>query len=599
MKKIIIIIAVLSLVGLCTAQLPLSMRNIASDGIFASDWDYIYDPVDLSKSSQMFFFTNLADFCYRYDNLLTDTNEESKTRILEELPLGVAINNPLVSNLRHSLFIRFRHNLTPDDMTGEKESYTTEYSSGAGNPFIYDTKVISYEKVKDYDDDCSNFDLIWNNSFRLSDKVIGLRYSSFHRNEKFYDADGWLGLDVFDPHMIIDYVHTGETSFENYIEYYDYASNQMYFRVDEKGDFEKEISDNQKELMASVELENDFLVSESIMRFDLGLRTHEDISRNITDEYSASFYQLDEDSLSYEGDLSDCYLVKQSYNQQHYYIAAELKKYLGNSFEEELDFYEFGLSCGYLSGDSKNNSLTHRVWQRTHEDYFPEDNITYSDDRNQEVNEAGDFSGFDLNSHFRFNLVLNKYACFGMGCFVKYNYLKHDLDYEADFENIHTTLLGSEFDEEFDTISTETEYLLAEKESIDQTTEMRLPIALEFKIDDDDLSDNDAFSMRNFVYRLSSTFIYNYQNDEDSYNDIVHEPYFIIVEYGTGEVEEDHDSDNVLSSKKTIRKTAISRKLFSAGIGYRHSDNVNIDFAVSYDSEAEDFFFGLSFTVKK
>jgi hypothetical protein len=116
---------------------------------------------------------------------------------------------------------------------------------------------------------------------------------------------------------------------------------------------------------------------------------------------------------------------------------------------------------------------------------------------------------------------------------------------------------------------------------------------------DSDLSLNDGFGLRNFVFRLGSTFILNSENIEDTYNVVENLPNYMITEYGDGSINEEHDSENTFTSEKTITKRTESAKRFSAGIGYKHSQNVSIDLGAYYDYDTEDYSFGIAFTLNK
>jgi hypothetical protein len=282
----------------------------------------------------------------------------------------------------------------------------------------------------------------------------------------------------------------------------------------------------------------------------------------------------------------------------HIFVGAQIKKELADNLNFNNNFHEFALQAGYISGESNNNYLNTQFWQRQHEAYFPEDADLFKSEFHNEINEKGDFAGINIKSNYRFNLELNRFASFGMGCWLDYDKIVFDLDYENSLEDIYTVKQGVEFDQVNDYITTETEHIYAEKQSISATSQLRLPIALEFRIADDDISSNDPFSLRNFVYRLSSTFFYNYSQLEDTYNTITSEPNMIIIEHGNGFVEEEHDTQSILTADKKITKRSSSRKQFAAGIGYRHSGNVSIDLAVIYDYPTDDYLFGLSFTIR-
>ena len=598
MKKYLLISLILIfLIGLF-AQQPISMRNIASDGLFEADWDYIFDPINLGKSDSLYFFTNMADFSYKYNDLLGDVNEDAETNLLEELPLGIALNNPLVKDLRHSFYIRFMNNLTPDPNIAETECYTTDYIDQNGDDF-YDLKTITYEYEIDNEEDRQHLDFIWNNHFEFDTYSLGLKFSSFYFCENYDDATLNMGSNNFDPLGYLDGIGDGKNNFDYYKEFYDFENDELFYDISEAGDFNTEISDNQTKLLLSADLENHFLIKDSMLRFNLGYDHHKDLSQKVDDDYSASYSYIYPDSLVDTGSISETYNKKQVINQDHFYLSSRLKKGLKGSFDGNAGFCEFALLGGLISGDSEGSYDSNMSSQIVYNDTIPEDIITEENNSCFAYCEKGDHTGFDFNTHFRMNLPLNNYALFGIGCYYGYTYLNYQLNHSSKYNISSATTTGSLFDDDDDIISTSHEFLSADKESINQKSYLRIPIALEFKIADDQLTSFDVFSLRNFVYRLGTTFIYNTRNIEDTYNDVIHQPHFEIIEYGDGTVYESHEGENTLKSEKTITKSNESLKRFSAGIGYKHSQNVRIDLATYYDCDTEDYYFGLSFTIKK
>ena len=598
MRKYFLLFIVLSLALCLSAQQPKSMRNIATDGIFTADWDYIFNPIYLGLSDSVYFFTNMSDFSYKYNDMLDDVNESSETSFLEELPLGIAFNNPFLKNMRHAFYVRFMNNLTPDPEIAETESYTTYYEDSDGDD-LYDHKTITYDYKIDNEEDKQHLDFIWNNHYKFDNWNLGFKFSSFYICENFDDASIEMGSNDFDPLNYLEGVNNGDNNLDYYKEFYDLEENELYYHITETGDFNTEISDNQKKLLLSVDFENDFLIRDSRLCFNLGYDYHKDLSKEVNDNYSASYSYIYADSLADTGSINDSNNIEQVVNQNHVYLSSRLKKGLETSYGKYTGFYEFVLSGGMISGDSEKSSNRTISSEKVQNDTIPENVVTDEYYDNSFTNEEGEHTGFDLKSHFRMNLPLNNYAIFGLACYYSYTYLNYQLDYTDQYENISTTTIGPAFDDEFDVTCSSTEFLTAEKESIKQNSCLRIPIALEFKIDDDHLSKFDVFSLRNFVYRIGTTFIYNTQNIENTYNNVEHHPNFSITEYGDGTVYEGHDAENTLNSEKTITKSSESLKRFSAGIGYKHSDNVRIDLASYYDCNTEEFYFGLSFTIKK
>lgn len=113
----------------------------------------------------------------------------------------------------------------------------------------------------------------------------------------------------------------------------------------------------------------------------------------------------------------------------------------------------------------------------------------------------------------------------------------------------------------------------------------------------DDLSANDPFSLRNFSFRIGTIFISTKtiingkKQVTDSY------PYTTVIEYENGNVEVDYD-DNYYVSTSENSEDIVGKKRFCGGIGYHHSDNLQINLGGYIDEDGENYFIGISFTVR-
>jgi len=581
------------------AEEPKSMRSIATDGVFDGSCEYIFDTIDLGKIDSLYIFTNLSDFNLRYNDMYGEVSESSETRFLEELPLGIAFSNPFINNMKHAFFIRFSDTLIPSSYGTETEEYITEYEDITGDA-IYDIKTITYNKDSGNNEDNDLFDFIWNNHFQYNDFKLGFKLSSFSSHEEIDDSQTSLGVYSFDPMGYIYGTYMGTSEFDTIKKIYDAHTNELTYEIEESGDFLTTIEANQNKYQFSMEFDNELLVKNSTLRFDLGFNSYENLSRDTNDEYYASYNEIVIlDTLTNTGAITDIYKKQISLTEDNIYISTLLKKEFSDMFESEAGFWELGLMGGYLSGDKEYCTEYHQISERYEDAIILEDREYYASDEYRKYGENGDFDGFNLATHYRINLPLNQYAAFGLGGYYNYSRKNFTLAYESELLNVNSLQYGLEMNEIDDYVITETEYLSADKESIQQNSCFRLPIALEFKMPDSDLSPNDVFGLRNFVFRLGSTFILSSENIENTYNVVEKLPNFMVTEYGDGSIDEEHDSENTFTSEKNINKRTESAKRFSAGIGYKHSQNVSIDLGAYYDYDTEDYSFGIAFTLNK
>jgi len=120
-------------------------------------------------------------------------------------------------------------------------------------------------------------------------------------------------------------------------------------------------------------------------------------------------------------------------------------------------------------------------------------------------------------------------------------------------------------------------------------------VGLEFRMPKDDLTENDPFSLRNFSFRIGTTFISSHTIINDKHKITDSHPQITTTAYGNENVNIDIN-DNYYTSTPIRTQNIKGKKQFSAGIGYRHSENLQIDLG-GYGGE-EVSFVGISFTVK-
>ena len=608
MKKILTIILVSFALSVFTMSLfaedPQSMRAVATDNVFSGTWEDVYDPIDLGDINKFFFFTNLSDFNGEYNSLGDDLTPISRVKFLEKLPLGVAFENPFKENLKHAFFVRFHKNLSPSysgqGYYGENEEFETEYMDVTGDD-IYDIKVITHNENDNYYGDESSFDFIWNNNYTYGDYTMGLKLSSTSANSEIDDSSSQMGSYEFSNYDFQNGFYWGENSQGTTMEFYELDSEEYYLKLREDGDFSTTIKDNQKKVQFSMERENDFLVANTLLRYDLGLNTRRNASRDTDDDYYASYEEISlEDSISSTGVYEQNYTRRIKLNTNDLYLALQLKKDLPKAYEGRKFFWETGVTAGYIFGDRENYSSRTTEIEKEYIN-APSSGIYVSDFSSFEdiVDESGDISGAHFDTHFLVNLPLNDYAAFGFGSYFNYSSTTGNYDYESEIMNLSVYQQGEEVDDMYDYTRTQQEHAKADKQSITNNSEFRVPIALEFRIPEAHTSNNDGFGLRNFVFRVGSTFQMTRHYIEDTYNSVERVPSQIITEYGDGSLSEAHDDSILLESSKNIRETIESTKRFSGGIGYQHSENVSIDLGGFYNYDTDHYYVGLSFTINK
>jgi len=604
MKKLLLIMMICLTLSFLFADEPQSMRDVASNGVFSDDWEDVFDPIKLESIDKFYFFTNFADFNLEYNDMYGDITTNSETKFFEELPAGIAFTNPFLKNLKHSFFVRFRNNETPEYLgngnTGEFEEYVTTYEDVTGDD-IYDIKTITHNKELDFAENDKLFDFIWNNNIQLGNLNCGLKFSSFSSKAELDNSQSSLGVYDFGNFGLINGFYWGDNQNEMYKEFYELEEENYYFKYSEKGDFSTKIEDDQKKFQISMEKDNNLLVNDSFLRFDFCIDMHQNLSRDTNDEYNATYEVIViADTLVNSGNITETYNRKIERKENDFHFSTTLKKYLESSFDKKKGFWETGINFGYIVGEKEDYWQNHLISEEK-VDSLNSVEYTYIEaiDNLSNTEESGDISGVHFGSHFLMNLPLNDYSIFGFGGNCNYSNTCGNYDYTSEILNKESYQIGSSIDTDVEYTQTETELLTADKQTIISTSNFRIPIALELKIPEYHTSQNDGFGLRNFVFRLGTTFLYNVSKTENTYDVIEKNPTLVMTEYGDGTITENHDAENELNSNKEIINRAESSKIFSTGIGYNHSDNISIDLGGYYNYDTENYLVGISFTIRR
>ncbi len=599
MKKIILLVIIVFALNSLFAEEPHSMRYIATDGVFDGEWEHVFDTIELQRIDKLYFFTNFADINIEYDEEIGEVSEKQETRFFEKLPLGVAFKNPFMKKLRHAFYLGLRQNKIPEE--GEYEEYVTTYEDITGDD-IYDIKTITHKVEEDYAEDDSSIDFVWNNNLMLSKFVLGFKFASFSMKEELDNLqNNHLGEYDFGDYGLIYGFDYGDDQLDYYTEIYDIEEEDYYFRYGEKGDFQTIMKDSYNEIQFSLENPNCLLSKNSKIRVDLGMIMDSNVSYDTEDSYFGEYHEIVENApIEYTGMISEDYVMNIEINKNSYYLSALFTKYLNSSFMGEKGFWEahlrFDLDSGERIYEYKREDTSEEIEEHLN---FSENTVAENFHNTTSTEENGDISGTSFTGHWLANLPLNDFANFGLGGYYYYSHLTGNYDYIVDTDGVTSYQIGSAIDTENEFTQTTTQYLSADKQTITEASTIRIPVAFEFKIPDNHTSINDGFGLRNFIFRLGSTFALRSTKVENTYDVIEKQPNFVITEYGDGTVTENHDAENELNSNKGIMKTIQSSKRFSGGIGYVHSENVNIDLGGYFDYDTEEYLIGISFTIKR
>ncbi len=603
MRKYILIMSVLIVCSGLFAQEPISIRSHSLGNIIQDDWDLIYDPIELRFVDGTHFFTNLSDFNSSYEDTNT-TWKEQNTPFLKELPLGLSFKNPFVKNLKHSFLIRLRDSKESENANAGKGEYEVKsanyYDTDADG--LYDNKRLFTGKYINYDIS-KRTAFILNNNYIYGDYTIGLKFAMDNQKTEKDEANRDMGIWDFGGYLWG--VNAGDYGFDetttNYLmeeEYSDYAYS-------EKGKFSTTNETSNVKFNIAVMKQFEFKKIKPELRLDIIHQNLVNGKEETDDFYSGSYTELGiPDSLGNQdeenGTITDYY--KRTMDEDNG-SATQIGFSIKNVFDKRKErkncgFWELGFRFGFSSGDyesSKDDKLNY------------EQNMDYADtsyvnwnrvsSEHTYVNDKGDYDGSNANLYGKLHIPFSELINFGIGAFYDYQVMTRETDYIEETNNRTEYTEGGSFDDGNDSIRTENSKLTADRTYEKQIYEYRIPVGLEFRMPKKDLSNNDAFGLRNFSFRIGTTFISTTTivNDKKQITDSY--PYTTVTEYGDGDVIVNTD-DNYYASTSEHSEDTVGKKIFSGGIGYNHSDNLKINLGGYIDEHCENYFIGISFSVR-
>jgi hypothetical protein len=314
------------------------------------------------------------------------------------------------------------------------------------------------------------------------------------------------------------------------------------------------------------------------------------------DHYSGEYTTYDDaDMLGFEtGIITETYNELINGNGSVHKLGGSVKSVFDPRDERKNDgFWQAGAMLGTSLGDYESSSGNHfeGTINRVYSDSTNSDwSETYT--KQEIISDAGDYKGSSLDIFGRLQIPIGETINFGIGGYFNYHKTTRSTDYNSETNEITEILYNYEH---YDYKLTNHSKLIADRTYESIYSGYKIPVGLEFRMPKDDLSQHDSFSLRNFSFRIGTTFFSTRTIINDKHQITESLPYTTTYESGDGNVTIDIDNNHFTST--SIRTENIKgKKRFSAGIGYRHSENLQIDLG-GYGDE-EDFFVGISFTVK-
>lgn len=609
---------------LVIAQEPVSIRSLSLGGVIQDDWDLIYDPIELGFVNGTYIFTNLADL------RAEDGNNFDENSIFNEFPIGISFNNPFMNSLNHALLLRLQNEKESEYISNGKYGMY-EFESGSfsdsNNDGLYDYQTTSTGTYLNHDISRRTA-FVFNNTYSLNDDSqmgLSIAYDNTFSEEDEAQTDmglsnfgGFLdGVDGvgFDP-WYGEY-GSGDFGFNTSTENYNMSDEYIENSYSENGSFSTILSDHFLHFNLAYMLKLNFEY-----RIDLLLQNKINGKVETDDSYSGDYINYDDSSTeNYEiGNISEIYKQNVEDNWKSIKIGGSIKNVFMQADHRKNDgYWKIGTILGINYGKYEN-SVNNDFYSNVQNVYTNSlDNDTFTESDYLTTNDIGNISGYnmEISSHFHYPVadIIN----FGLGFYWNFNKLERETDYTYQSQNISESVYNNSFDDYLDQIETTTMKSYSERTYIDYHYQYRIPVGIEIRMPDADLTDNDSFILRKFSFRIGTTYYSNRTVIFDKHEVQDDNPTTIIIVDGTGDVSVETE-DNQFMSTSTRTEDIYGAKRFSVGLGYRHSENLSINlggYAGSgrsddphpqiyygssgsrrYNDDEDGAFIGLSFTFK-
>lgn len=495
--------------------------------------------------------------------------------------------------LWHSILVRFQNSEISNSVfiDSDLDGYTDIYGNGTlideyiaymdtNYDGLYDLKkMLSQEKSNFTTDDSYSF--ILNNSLELWILALGVKLSMGNATYTGNTASSYLGSG----NNVLSGVGWYDPTFSRSVITYLIEDEYNNLTWSEDGDF------NSENKVSFTNLDASFMLNlwDFELRGDVGLYSNQTLYNNY-DDYSGQYEYFEPEITNYNDDYSetDSYISKTDEDGGGFAIGGSIRYTFDEQDERKNDgFFKVGVSVNSGSYDY-TGSITSRF--SSIETYFDgldtldtdfektiaQDNST-TDDGTKKI------SAFAIN--VRFNIPLGENVHFGIGGFLNKSKTNRETDYIESLEYV----INYDYtdSDNYDYITTETSQLTADRNFEIFTTMFTCPVGLEYRIG----------KKNNWFLRFGSIFTNTNQTINDAKQITDSEPYITETEDGNGEVVIDID-DNIYQSTSEQTKTTASTTVFTYGIGFNPTDNLQIDLLGVGSGDQEFDGIRLSFTMR-
>ncbi len=593
MKNTILLTAILLLgfTTLSNAQEPLSFRSNALGGIIDDDLDLVYDPIELRFVDGIRLYTNLSNLTSTQEQLFDNMSDD-------EFLFGVSSQNPFMKFLWHSAMLRFQNSEISNSVgiDSDLDGWTDIYGNGTlideytayldtDGDGLYDLKKMLSQEKSDFTTDDS-YSFVLNNTLNMWGLTVGAKLSGGVATYTGNSASSYLGSGE----GVLNYVEWDDPTFHNSITTYLIDDDFNNLTWSEDGNFSSESKVSFTNMDASVMLP-EFMGFE--LRGDVAIYSNQILS-SVNDSYSGEYEYFDPEisSYSYEDVYSetDSYISDTDEDGGGRTVGGSLRRTFNKQDERKNDgFWKVGFSMNSGSYDYTNSSSSQFSSTETYYDGLDtlDTGFESSISEHNSISDVGTKGLNGFNFYGRFNIPLSENVHFGLGGYFNQSTTNRETDYTETVNDV-TDFNYTDLDyNNNDYVTTETSQLTADRNYDVSTTVFTCPVGLEYKIG----------KKRDWSLRFGSIFTSTNQAIVDAKQITDSEPYVIETVYGDGDVTIDID-DNIYDSTSEHTRTTTSSTVFTYGLGYNPTENLQIDLLGIGSADLEFDGIRLSFTMK-
>jgi hypothetical protein len=565
----VLIILLIGFLQISNAQEPVSFRSSALGGIIDDDLDLVYDPIELSFVKGIRVYTNLSNLTSNQEQLLNGISDN-------EFLFGVSANNPFLKSLWTSALIRFSiaQNSNAVNIDSDLDGWNDKYGDGIlesnFTAFLdndadadYDVQRVIFQRKTDINQN-NNRSFILNNALELDNIVLGLKfvYGSYNLEStvaSWYHGMLGTGANVLSP------VSSGAADFNrsvrNNLIAEDYTDNIW----SEDGDFKTDNNSNYFNIGVSCLLKN-FRNYE--IRGDL-FYNHDNSLYDVNDKYSGKYEYFDPNIPNYEDNYSekDSYKYKREENGGKIFLGVTLRKTFDKKEQRKDDGY-WRVGAGMFFGSYDYTNATTSIFSseknKIEDQPLSDHSIKITTDNITKDN--GDKSVQNYMANIKVNYPFGERVYFGMGGYFNYTSTNRKTDFIESYDEVTNYTRIDNTSDYFDYVRTESESITADRTYDISNISFQAPVGVEYRFTE------------NMKWSLRFGTIFNYYNQKiiDKKKITKSEPYTTVTNRGDGS-SSTYKDDNEYASTKEETKTTSSNTVFSYGLGYNPTENLQID----------------------